>query len=83
MVNLKRWSYRMAMKITDEKFERKTHIYARGKGENAEVCLRITQDYEDTHFFNLEIKTAKEFRDFLTKAIEEAERRAVLPNDDV
>lgn len=72
----------MAMKFTDEKFEKKTHIYARGRGDNAEVCLRLIEDYEEPTFLNFEIKTAIEFRNFLTRAIEEAERRSKLIDDE-
>lgn len=73
------------MIITNEKPEDTFYIRATGKGKHTEVVFTFipTYGYRDSTFSeSFDLEDAKKVFEGLKWAIEDAERRALLPNDD-
>lgn len=67
--------------ITDKKYIPSVHIYATGKGK--ETYIRYQWDYrEKCDYVFMGIDKAKEIVKYLNLAIEDAERRKLLPVDE-
>jgi hypothetical protein len=69
------------MKVTNEKYERKIHVYARSKGEYADIIFKsnVGRDHVDECF---DLDEAKEILKYLTLAIEDLEKRLKMSPDE-
>lgn len=70
------------MKFSNKKLQMHTmHIYASYKGNDAKIRIQFLS-YSDKFFEELTIEVAKEMAKYLDDAIKDAERRALLKEDD-
>ena len=71
------------LKITDEKFENKLHIYAIGKGKYAEIRIKSTMGADKCSLNDdYELEEAKEIVKYLNIAIENLEKRMKIPEEE-
>ncbi len=71
------------MKITNEKFESKLHVYVLGKGKNAEMRIKFVPTfYESPPAITLELDESKQFLHAVQKAVEVLEKRSQVKEDE-
>lgn len=71
----------MDVKFSDEKFVKKIQIYARGKGEDTEICFHYI-GWHESQYHQFSIELAKKLVEFFEKAIQDAERRKLLEDEE-
>jgi hypothetical protein len=76
-----RWKMRK-LKVTDEEFEPVLHIYAAGYGINqTEIIIKLS-NFDEAEYHCYTIESAKEMVKYLNMAIEDAEKRKLMPIED-
>lgn len=70
------------MKFSKNKINSVLHIYARYYGRDTEIKICVISAYEQPTHLNLDIDEAKELHIFLSEAIEDAEKRKLMPERD-
>jgi len=69
------------MKITNEKFEKKIHIHAIGKGEDTLISLMII-GYSESTSERLTLSQAESLKEYLILAIENYKKRVTINDDE-